>query len=151
MLASSHIVAGGVVGSHIGDPFLAFLVGIIIHFILDAIPHFDTIGEGGTSLAEMTLIILDFLMGLALIIWVLKPDITISSPFIWGAVGGMTPDLFDNVPFWKEWFRKNRIGSKIHNIHEKYHSRTFDDHPVLGLLTQYVLIGIFGWLYILKK
>ena len=151
MLAASHLVAGGVIGSYIGNPFLAFLLGIIIHFVLDAIPHFDTIGEGGTSLKEMTLIITDFLIGLALIIWVIKPDLSIGSPFVWGAIGGMTPDLFDNVPFWKRWFHKNIIGNKIHEFHEKYHSRTFDHHPVLGMLTQYILIGIFIWLSILKK
>ena len=151
MLAASHLVVGGVVGSYIGNPFIAFLVGIIIHFLLDAVPHFDTIEEEKIDYREMSLILVDFLIGAALIIFVIKPDLSLGSPFLWGGIGGMTPDLFDNIPFWKVAFRKTKIGSKVHLLHEKIHSRVFDKHPIPGLLTQYITIAIFIYLYMLKK
>ena len=151
MLAASHIVAGGVVGSYLGNPFLAFLLGIVIHFILDSIPHFDTIGDGIDDPKELTLILVDFLIGMAIIVWVLKPDISLNSSFVWGSIGGMTPDLFDNVPFWRESFRKTKIGGKVHKFHDKIHSQAFENRPILGMLTQYILIGLFIWLSILKK
>jgi len=151
MLAASHLVAGGVVGSYIGNPFLAFLVGIIIHFLLDSVPHFDTIEEDKFDYKELSLIFIDFLIGMAIIIWVIKPDISLNSSFVWGSIGGMTPDLFDNVPFWKETFRKTRIGSKVHYLHERIHSKAFDKRPLLGILTQLITIAIFIWLFTLKK
>jgi len=147
MLAASHIVAGGVVGSYIGNPFLAFLVGFILHFILDAIPHFDTIGDNILSFKQMSLIIADLLIGVALIIYVIKPDLSPGSPFIWGAVGGMLPDLLDNVPFWRNAFRKSKVGGKIHNFHGKIQSRALENHPFVGMLTQYIIITLFIWLY----
>lgn len=150
MLAANHMIVAGVVGSYIGDPFLAFLVGIIIHFALDAVPHFDTTDDSKITFRQMALVIIDFLIGLSLIIWVMKADLSWNSPFLWGAIGGNFPDLLDNIPFWSEKFRGTKIGGKIHYFHELIHSRAFDHRPVLGMLSQYIIIALFIWLYLLK-
>lgn len=148
MLVASHIVAGGVVGSFFGDPYLAFLLGLILHFILDAIPHFDTIGEGCLNVKQIVLIITDFMIGVALIIWIIKPDFSIGNPFIWGAIGGMIPDLFDNVPFWQEKFRDTKFGAFVHNFHQNIHSRRYESRPIMGMLTQYIVIGLSILIYL---
>lgn len=41
MLFAAHLIVGGTVGQLIGNPIVAFIVGIISHFILDHIPHTD--------------------------------------------------------------------------------------------------------------
>lgn len=150
MLAANHIVVSGVVGSYIGNPFLAFLVGIIIHFILDAVPHYDTTDDGDFTFRQYALIFADFFIGLLIVFFILHIKITIGSPFIWGAIGGNLPDLFDNIPFWKEKFRATKFGGKIHYFHEVIHSQYFEHHFVLGTLSSYAIIGLFVWAYLIK-
>ena len=147
MLAANHTIVAGVVGSYIGNPFLAFLAGFIIHFLLDSIPHFDTTDKGKFTFRQIFLVVADFAIGLMLIFWVIRADISINSPFVWGAFGGMVPDLLDNVPFWNKAFRKSKIGRKFHNFHNLFHSRLFNHKPFLGLLSQYLIIALFIWLY----
>ncbi|MDD5693175.1 MAG: hypothetical protein WC437_02085 [Patescibacteria group bacterium] len=40
MMVLSHVAVGGAVGSVIQNPFLAFFLGIVIHLIMDKVPHF---------------------------------------------------------------------------------------------------------------
>ena len=39
MYLTVHMVSGLLIGNQIGNPWLAFLMGVISHFVLDAIPH----------------------------------------------------------------------------------------------------------------
>lgn len=149
MLAANHTIVAGVAGSYIGNPFLAFLAGIIIHFILDTIPHFDTTDKGEFTTRQIALVLIDFLIGLFIIFGILHIKIDPSSPFIWGAVGGNLPDVLDNIPFWKDRFRGTGIGARVHSLHELIHGKAFDAKPVLGMLTQYIIIALFVWLYFL--
>ena len=41
MLDTVHVFAGLAIGRQIANPIVAFIVGIISHIILDAIPHWD--------------------------------------------------------------------------------------------------------------
>ena len=42
MIITPHALAGSAVSNFLtNNIFVAFLLGIVIHFILDAIPHFD--------------------------------------------------------------------------------------------------------------
>lgn len=150
MLAANHTVVAGVVGSYFGNPFLAFLIGIIIHFILDAVPHYDTTDNGKITFRQMVLVIVDFLIGLFIVFYIMHVKLSFGSPFVWGAIGGNLPDIFDNVPFWNENFRRTKIGKRIHNFHELIHSKVFDRKPVLGLLSQYLIIALFIWIYFTK-
>lgn len=150
MLAANHTIVAGVVGSYVGDPFLAFLVGIVIHFALDAVPHFDTTDDGNITARQLTLIMVDFLIGLLIIFYIMHVKLSFGSPFVWGAVGGNLPDLLDNIPFWKENFRGSKIGRRIHHFHEIIHSKVFDLKPVQGILSQYLISLLFVWLYLSK-
>lgn len=150
MLAANHTIVAGVAGSYIGNPFLAFLVGIIIHFALDAVPHFDTTDDGDITARQLTLIIVDFLIGLLIIFYVMHVKLSFDSPFVWGAIGGNFPDLLDNIPFWQESFRNSKIGGRIHHFHEIIHSKLYDKKPIQGMLSQYLIIALFVWLYLTK-
>ena len=41
MLGSTHFIAGAAIGRATGNPFLAVIFGLIAHFLMDLIPHFD--------------------------------------------------------------------------------------------------------------
>lgn len=146
MLLAAHIIPAGYVGEKIGDPFLAFLAGIILHFILDAIPHFDTADKNPFSFRQLALVVIDGLIGILIVVYILRPDLSIKSSFLWGMVGGILPDVFDVVPFWQKWFRKSLIGKPVNWLHEKiqFHHLT----PLPGLLVQVIIVVVFSLLYL---
>jgi hypothetical protein len=41
MFITIHAATGALVGTEVGNPFLAFLLGFFLHFVLDIIPHGD--------------------------------------------------------------------------------------------------------------
>jgi hypothetical protein len=146
MLIASHIIVAGYVGEMIGNPFLAFLVGIIIHFLLDSIPHYDTTDNGKITKRQLALTVTDGFVGIILIVFLLKADLGLKSPFFWGAFGGIFPDILDNVPFWQKAFRNTVFGKKFHKFHEDIQSVRLA--PVPGLLVQAIVIVIFLYLYL---
>ena len=145
MLIAAHSIAGGVAGDFIGNPILAFLLGIIIHFILDAIPHYDTTDNHKFTFRQWALILGDALVALLIIFLIIKPPLDINSPFLWGAIGGITPDFFDNVSLWSKQFQAFKLGNVFHNFHERIQPK--QPNIFWGLLVQIVLIAIFIYLY----
>ena len=146
MLFSSHVLAAGYVGGKIGNPFLAFLAGILIHLILDAIPHYDTTDKGKYTPRQWALVLVDFAIGLFIIFGLIKPVYNLKSPFLWGAFGGILPDLFDCPPLIRELFWKTKIGKAFHNFSCKIQAKHLK--PVPGLLIQVFIIILFSYLYL---
>jgi hypothetical protein len=141
MLFAAHIVVAGTIGGEIGNPFLAFLAGLIIHLLLDAIPHFDTPGGINGHWQQWLLTLTDTIIAILIVALVVKPDLHYNSGFVWGALGGILIDIFDVVPFWKKQFQRTKIGKKVHAIHEWFHSDVKIGF-VPGMLVQYVAIII---------
>ncbi len=81
MYASTHFATGAAIGKMVGSNWLAFLLGILSHIILDIIPHHDYRGRRG--------IFLDTLVTGAMVLWLLPYP----SYILWGAIGGALPDL----------------------------------------------------------
>lgn len=146
MLIASHIITAGYVGERIGNPFLAFLVGVVIHFLLDAVPHYDTTDNGEITKKQLVLLITDGAIGILLIIFLLKADLGLKSPFFWGVFGGIFPDILDNVPFWQGAFRNTIIGGKFHKFHDRIQKISLP--PMPGLLLQIIIVMIFSYLYL---
>lgn len=157
MITTSHFIIGGALGVATGNPYAALAVGIVSHFVADAIPHFDVPpsaprndkDELVMTKAIWTQVWVDGLIGLVVIgaLWASKFDYPTLSPFVLGAFGGFFPDLIDNVPFWNKAFRKTRIGHVFHKFHESTHELWEDRFPMrkyawLGILTQLVSVGI---------
>lgn len=148
MLFSAHVIPAGYVGEMIGNPFLAFLAGIVIHFILDSVPHYDTTDRGKFTLRQWALILADVTIGLYIILFVLKPDFNIKSPFLWGALGGILPDMLEFTPILNKAYRKMKWGAVVHRFHEKIQSVRLK--PIQGLLIQVFIIILFSYLYLHK-
>ena len=141
MLIATHFITAGVVGEIIGIPVVAFLVGIIIHLILDSIPHYDTPQKGSFfNWKQISLVIIDFLVGLGIIIYLLKSGQSLTASFFWGGLGGIFIDLFDSNPFFSKKFRTTKIGQLVHKIHLKVHKKqpTF----IYGIFSQLLVLLI---------
>jgi hypothetical protein len=138
MLFAAHSIIGGVVGSELENPFLAFLAGFVLHFLLDTIPHYDTTDGGKFTRRQIVLILVDAIVGLSIIFFYIKPA---ALSFWYGALGGITPDLLDLTPFWSKAFRKTFFGKNFHRFHDVIQS--YKVSLFFGLLIQYLAILLF--------
>lgn len=138
MLIAAHSLAGGMIGDQLGNPFWAFFVGVISHFILDTIPHYDTTDGGKMTLRQILFVCIDGLLGLSILFFIIKPDLNFESSFLWGAVGGIFPDFLDNVPFWKKCFQKTGFGKNFHKFHADIQFKKTG--PFYGIFVQVIVI-----------
>jgi hypothetical protein len=110
MFITVHATAGIIIGKHIDNPFFAFALAFIAHFILDIIPHGDQklgkrffgIRFGGNELTEaekslkaIALYGLIDAFGLIFLILYLFRNFPIldSDSVTWGIIGSILPDL----------------------------------------------------------
>lgn len=139
MLLAVHSVSAGVAGEVIGNPIFAFLLGFLLHFVLDAIPHFDTTDEGKFTKRQICLLAVDGAIGAAILIYLLIYS-SHHLAFVAGVFGGLLPDLLDNIPWWEDRFRSSWFGKKFHQFHDYIQSVKLK--PIFGILVQYLIIII---------
>lgn len=140
MLLGAHLIAGAVAGEYVDNPFLAFAAGIILHFILDAIPHYDTTDDGKYTFRQMALIVVEGIISIIIFLYCYKDFSIHKVSYLAGALGGVVPDIIDNVPFWQKYFQKSLFGQKFHRFHEWVQSLKIS--PVPGLIIQYLIIAV---------
>lgn len=141
MIIAAHTIVGGVAGEWIGNPALAFLIGIVLHFVLDSIPHYDTVEGGCWTWKQIVFTGLDFLLMFYLLFAIVKLPLDrtiLNSSFAWGAFGGMVPDLLDNVPFWQKKFRSFQFGKSMNAFH--YRIQPKQPSFLYGMATQVAVI-----------
>lgn len=91
MLVTTHVMVGTVIGARTRNPATAYGLGVLSHFVLDAVPHW---GSDGDHDEFMRVAVRDGLGGLAALAAVatLSPAGSRRSVLA-GAIGGATPDL----------------------------------------------------------
>ena len=152
MIVAVHTFAGGVAGEMIDNAPLAFLLGLVLHFLFDAIPHFDNTSNSKWDWKQIAFTTADFVLAFILIFFVAKQPLALSfikTPFFWGAFGGFLPDLIDNVPFWSGPFRRSTFGKKFHKFHDGLHKK--QPHWLIGLSIQAAVILIFLYIHLVIK
>lgn len=91
MFVTTHVLAGAVIGARIRRPVIAYGLGVLSHFVMDAVPHW---GADGDRDEFMRVAVRDGLGGLAAFAAVarLSPPPARGSVLA-GAFGAATPDL----------------------------------------------------------
>lgn len=163
MLAVPHIVFGAALGEAVSDlpgaGAVAFGIGWASHYFLDSIPHWERMfGPKGSEFSTETparewpkpYLVHAFVdLGLALLIlayliWrVPHGEIFYQNPVFWGALGGLAPDLIDNVPFWNKILGRLPVIKQLRFVHRYMHiSEAAQSHipKYMGLITQ---LGVF--------
>ena len=154
MTLTAHIAVGSAVGYATGNPILGFFAGFLSHHIIDSIAHSDA-GSLSSDIENifkdktgLFLVLFDILIaGLMFFVLLIRTDF--SYTLFWGAVGGATPDIIDNSPFWSPTLRKIFPTKYFHKFHDTIHW-TIKNKKYLwvGFLTQVILIGIsIAYLY----
>lgn len=154
MLFTTHALVGATIGNITNNPLVAVILGIISHHLLDYIPHYDpgSFYYGKKSPNNLTpqqlyMAVIDVSMGigyLAMIVVVINHNTNL----LWGALGGVLPDLVDNTPVAKDIFRKFWFGNKYHNFHEKFHTTMPWQKALAGLGGQLLIMLICLWYFV---
>ncbi len=154
MLSFTHLFVGAAVGATTNQPVLALGLGIISHHLLDALPHVDSFAQTAEDKDKFSnglylFAALEGLAGLAFLIYTVQQSggtlFDVGSPVAWGALGGVMPDLLDNVPLWKHRFRRTKWGEPYHRFHDGFHTTLFLKETKwwpAGLVIQVLLIWL---------
>ena len=118
MMQTSHYTSGALVGKFMPNPILAFLAGIIIHLIIDKIPHWWPETKQEKSKATY----IDYLISaviLFIFVYFSKGNLT---NLLWGVGGSAIIDiLLVGVPFlYKSKVGRWHTGRQIHSHNIKY-------------------------------
>ncbi len=156
MILATHAVVGAAIGRLIPNPLVAFLVGFVSHFAIDAIPHWQyrlasMVHRNGPMEDDMVInrkfiwdlarTGLDFAAGMVLSILLFQGTNNlshISIPLVAGAVGGVLPDALQ-FAYFKIRREPFTTLQKLHNrAHSKEHLNAFP----YGLVWQTLVAAI---------
>jgi membrane-bound metal-dependent hydrolase YbcI (DUF457 family) len=156
MVGTGHLLIGGAVG--VGTSLLlpaplavplALGLGILSHHLLDLIPHTDaaTFWPSSRPIPRFITAIVagEILVGLCLTL-LLFFSLHSQLAFIGGAIGGMVPDILDEVPWWNEGFRKTALGAGWHRWHLRFHCASMENTWMAGIVIDVAVIGAGLWL-----
>lgn len=156
MIITPHLLAGAAIATATTTSYpLAFLIGFLSHFVLDAIPHVDPgtfFNPQKNENQSWPLWIYIYAASEFVIIWAIviflfqnRPDFDI---IITGGIGGITVDILDNHPcrFIRTW----PFFKQIHWLHKKFHFELPASQWYLGIPTQIIIIGVCLWILFLK-
>jgi len=99
MYITAHATIGIIIGEHVGNPVLGFLLGVFSHFICDIIPHGDTQFDAWANRRfknrrTVTYIIasLDYAAMLTMLFF-LSSTLTITPAVVATTIGTIVPDI----------------------------------------------------------
>ena len=157
MILSSHALIGAATArAFTSNPILAFIIGMISHYLVDAIPHWQyrfrslmksrgnpeakNIFSKKELLRDMFYLALDFGFGIFLPLYFLGTRGGEEFPFaiILGALGGMFPDALQFF----HWL----MPRGLLDLHQKFHDRVhttheFPERSISGVILQIIIVA----------
>jgi hypothetical protein len=147
MLSTPHILTGaaiGAVAAPLGLPAV-FCFAVLSHLALDLMPHTDDLlleepFSDKYSANDILSVIIEIVTGIIIVSYFVFKS---SVPFalVVGALGGLTIDLIDNVPFWKG-IRNLLIFKQLHQFHEMFDGAVRKKWKIVGVATQFIIIAV---------
>jgi hypothetical protein len=124
MLVVTHAVTGAVIGQLVKNSPISFILGVVVHFLMDMIPHGDSADykkfkESNTiPKGRIYQLLFDnvIMFGLIMYLLIFKVD-GYWWPTFWGIIGSILPDLMVGV----HECRPSRFSKPLHRLHFKFH------------------------------
>lgn len=149
MYLTIHAALGGAIGQFINEPWLAFVVGFISHFLADAIPHGDEdiikwkLFKSNTAKMAAAAGIDFIALSIIATYWISGTPISQLTGLLYGLAGAMAPDALwgfhqlTQTPL-LHWYR---------GFHNKFHYLFTHRHLTIlqGLAVQIPLLAILTW------
>ncbi len=152
MILITHAVVGAALSRITGNPMSSFMLAVVSHYILDAVPHYDYVDQdfvanprSRRSRMIFKFIMLDGVLGVFLPLWFFGwSDIFGFLNIFLAIVGAMLPDAFSGVHL----YLPNRITPLLNRFHVGVHylfinKLYLQSFPILGLFMQGLIIFIF--------
>ena len=155
MVLATHAFAGGILAAAItANPAVAFGIGVISHFLLDAIPHWDYFDKlksarvnndnyldndmvvGKYFLHDLSIIALDCLIGVVALAVIILFRTHLFWPALLGMIGGILPDLFHFL-YYK--IRREPFTS-IEKFHHFIHAKDRGVASIPGIAFQFSIL-----------
>jgi len=88
MMQIAHAPTGAAVGKYIPNPILAFVAGILIHLLIDKIPHWwpDSVKQ------RRIIVVIDYFLTAIFIAFLLTTD-RVMGNMMWGMAGSLVVDI----------------------------------------------------------
>lgn len=155
MITTGHLLVGGAIGATAAALLpaptavpVALGLGIISHHLLDLLPHTDaaTFFPDPRKIPwfAIALVAVETVLGLALTSTLLVTQYT-TWTFAAGAVGGILPDLCDEIPLWQERFRRSYVGGLWHCWHDRLHCGSMEQSWRTGIVIDITVVGGGLW------
>ncbi len=167
MTITPHLLAGAALATTTNNVFVAFLIGFLLHFILDAIPHVDpgtfhhlripgyereinleTVHDADRPWPAWIYI---FVIVEFIIIWSIVILFTYKrsdfANIIAGGLGAIAIDVFDNPIF--RFALKWPVFRQLHWLHHRFHHNLPANKWYWGLPSVIIISGVSLW-YLLK-
>ena len=145
MFLTVHAPVGAAIGALAGEPVSAFALGVLSHFVLDAIPHGDErLGNVPDRAAKIRLFVklaaLDGLIMLMVLAYLFTPWVAIPSlAVLAGILGGIMPDFLQGF---SELLPGNRPLAAFRRFHDYMHVHLipWESPLMVGLVTQLITL-----------
>lgn len=138
MLTSVHLITGAGLGMATGDVYVAAATSFVLHYAMDAIPHFsfrpvkssEKSSWRTVHFGDFVLKSIEPLLGIAFVLFLVskQTDYGIALAMVSGAVFGFLPDLLVFLE-WKWGLRRPKLIRLVENATHKHNYNTF------GILT----------------
>ena len=97
MVITPHLLAGAAIGAHSPNVWAAFCFGLLSHYLLDSLPHWEYLKDIKIKkFNELVKILIDFIIGSIIVIFLF-----LSSSFniiiIFGIIGALLPDFIEFI------------------------------------------------------
>lgn len=157
MILTTHAIVGAAAGRLVSNPLLAFALGFVSHFLIDAIPHWGyplaslirdeknllqkDMAMNRWFLRDLAIMAVDFCSGVILAIFIFQGKagfINFSLPLLAGVMGGVLPDALQFA-----YFKiRRRPLVDLQKLHIRFHLNHTKNIPALpyGILSQVAVI-----------
>jgi len=147
MILSVHLIAGAALGAKVHNLWLLFLASLVLHFIVDALPHWEYSTDEIEKPSKKNFLIFaakvstDLLFGLFIVFFFFR-----QSPYffhsLFGAFVSLLPDgfLFLAMILPKRFKRLTGLLKKINAFHYLVHFKKNKKFPIWGITTEIALI-----------
>lgn len=123
MILSTHFIAGAAAASFSDSPIVLIAVPLILHFVMDAVPHWEYVEDESELKHKIPQIAIDLFSGPILIILALLLLGNLNLKLlIWLFIGGFFGMLPDGLSLLYFIFPKNKLLKKFFSLHMAIHN-----------------------------
>lgn len=123
MILSTHFLAGAALASYTDSPVVLIVGPIILHLLLDTIPHWEYVEKVSELKNKIPHLIVDLFAGPLILLIIAYSIYNLDfSSIIWLFIGGVMGDVPDGFTLLYTLFPKNKFFESFYKLHGFIHN-----------------------------